>query len=511
MSERYCRIIFILLLAAVAVSYAVCSLNIEFLGDDIGFLRNYPLRGEPWYAWPRAVWRHWHWSNARLADMLTPPVVGVLTPGLRAVANALLTAWLFLIAARLAAAHAADRYFRSVIIAFLLCFTLRWDAVWMEFCASIVYVWAAGLTLLSLYIILKFRTPDIWQRLLLIPVCFAGAAMHEAAGVPLAVGLVSYMIANRKADARTVDSTGRKGEFSGIQEPQPKPDRWLVGAFFAGALFTLSSPMSYQRVGSMLQPEPTWQILLNSDFYFLILLLAVGLILLRKRSLDRLLRSQWIIYSVAATVSTGFLIIAGFGGRPGWFAQIYALIALFMMIPPSRKIAGERFETTVALLAAIVMGIHLYMLAAWQIRLGEETLRAITLYEKSADGVIFMDPTPDRDLPPFLMRKNHGVPDADDTYYLHRFSSFYGHGYPIVILPSRFESTDWQKFSGTRTIGTDILSSSRIPGTYGDTIFPEYPRRMLRRNGRELIETPFSKAGRTFFFYTPADRDPGEK
>jgi len=139
-----------------------------------------------------------------------------------------------------------------------------------------------------------------------------------------------------------------------------------------------------------------------------------------------------------------FSAVSGIIGRSGWFAQVFALIAIVKWANDHNfrinRILGGILSTT--LIAAIVM--HLVEVTRWQVKVGKEVETVTEMYKKSSRGQVFFDATWDNQLPWWNLNKNRGVPDADDLYLLATFSDYYGKsGNPLVVLPSEVSNIDF--------------------------------------------------------------------
>ncbi len=479
----------------IGISYAIMGFFMPPLGDDLGFYHTFTAQNDCWYALPRSMYRHWIWNNARIADMITPIGLNIMPLWLRAISNGIITAILLYIILRFSIKNIKVNYLQALMIISIIAFTFRWDAIWMEFCATYNYVWSATLSLTALYFITYHKSnPKAWYWWLCIPFCFVAAGMHEACGFPLAAGCIVYLIVY--------------GHF----HKENLPGKLMGVAFISGGIFTLTSPASYSRVGSMLQPESPIEMLLFSAGYVIILtFIIIFLAFCKKVTLKSLLHSPWTIFVCASYLSTGFMLLSQYGGRTGWFAQTFALIAIFQIITKFNIHIPKYIAVTVTAILCLGIISHYYLVTYWQIRLGNETRKAISLYQQSADGIIFMDYTNEPDLPWYLLRKTHGVPDDDDSYYRYRMSKHYGKGFPLIILPEAARELDWRSFSGIKRFGDRFISDKALAGSYDDRIVDIFPRTMILINGIEYIETPFKKNDNKFYLYSSTDRDPGEK
>lgn len=484
-----------ILIILIGTAYIVMGFHTPLIGDDLGFRHTFAEQNDCLYALPRSMYRHWIWNNARMADMLNPIGLYYMPVWLRATTNGLMTSLMFLTVILSCGRKARENALAAVTIISLIAFTFRWDALWMEYCTSYNYVWSTAFALSALLIIFnssRIRIPVLkWAA---IPFCFVAAAMHEACGFPLAVGMTLYFIVSRKA-------------FTGMT----LSSRLMSIAFISGGIFTLTSPASYSRIGFMLQPEHPAEMLLLSAGYVLILLAATVVTFAgRRQQTPALVRSPWLIFATAAILSTCFMLLSQYGGRTGWFAQTFALIALFRT-PVTLLSVPKKAQTAATAVLSILIVAHYSAVVCFQIKTGNESAKAIGIYRNSPDGIIFMDYADEPQLPWYILRKTHGVPDEDDTYYRYRMAKHYGNGKEPVILPESARGTDWHSFAGTRCFGNRIISDAPLPGRYTDRIFEMFPRTMIRRNGIEYIEQQFVIHDKKLFLYSPVDRDRGEK
>ncbi len=510
--------------AFIGVMYVMLSAQIVPLGDDINFTMSWLQQNDVWYAWPRYAYRLFSWNNGRLADMLTPVWLAVLPEWLRALTNGIMTA-LFFVMVPVCGGIFKRRYsFGTMIVMALIAFTLRWDSLWMEFCATYNYVWSSAFALMAIWMIFKhpLKSYGPWC-LLLIPFCGAAGAMHEACGFALSAACGVWWLVNRK-----------KYRFADLGR------RLMFWAFIAGGVFTLCSPGAYGRVGMNLAPESTWSIISSSAFYVVIMLIIGVIALLRSSSkgngirtaISEGLESQTFIWFIAALLSSVFMLMSGYGGRPGWFAQVFALVACIRMIrylfrtgptghnsiPPAKMALGELG----AIVIAVLIGIHYVALFKAQRELSAETREVIRLFQHSKDGVVFFDPTPDHGVSKWLLGKTHGVPDADDSYYLDRFSVYYGEGpYALegpkrllLILPTVWKDVDLTTFTGELNYidpnGDRHILSTTPFATRSYPLVEQFPRRVADIDGQVLIERRLP-GERPLYYYTTLHEDRGEK
>lgn len=487
--------------AFVILYIGVCSFfigrDIIYLGDDIGSYLRFVRFDSTWKGIPVMLHRTWEFYNGRMNDMLAPVVLNLCGPTGRGVANAIFTI-LFFGAPLFLFRGGRDPLFRRMLFIALAAFTLLWDTLWMEFMCLLGYVWAPGFTLLMMVLILRGRvSPQSTWRWLALPFCLAAGWMHEASGFPLACGIAVY--------ACVTPFLKRAG----------MPRIFMALAITLGGIFSLFSPANFAKL-SMDVPVGSGtsaaRLLLLSDYWTLALLLFIAAAaILVPRTLMKLVRSSWIIWAVAAVVSSAFLLTAGYGGRPGWHAQLFALIAIFRMaddlIPPLPKPAS----VSVSLLLAALLLFQYTAMTVWQRRLADEIRSLISECRASATGTIFRNYTRDPDLPWYLQRKLHCFPDEDDNYYRYMMSEFYTRGKKITILPEAARSIDFEHLAGTVRFGDDVISPAPLPVKESYYYKMDFPVRIVEFEGRRYAESQFriGPGGNIYYYYTPEDADPG--
>lgn len=490
----------VITLAAIGVCFAIASYYVPLVGDDRHYHDAFLYWDTPWRQWATRMHFQWLHNNSRLGDMLNPLLINLMPAGVRAVSNGLAVALFFLAASLCSHPRHGTWRFRDtdgavsarMALAALILFALPWSALWMEFVCFFNYVWASALMLLCLWLI--FNRGGDRPTWLLVPFCFIAGGMHEALGLPVALAFCAWLC------------------MPGNIRAMPVTRRICIAAIVAGALFSVSSPANLERAGVDVAREPVLTLIFGSAYFVVTLLVASGWFALRRpEMMRRLMSTDWLVYALTALFSTAFLLLAGFGGRPGWFAQLFALVALARLPWPW---PGGRVARGMSLLLAVLVISHVAALAYWQKKLGSETARVIQLYipVSSTDGVVFFDYTPDEELPWYLFRRVHGVPDSDDGNYLSSLQFAYGDKeVPLIILPCEASGIDFATFTGSRRIGRGILSSAPLSGRIDISGHPSYPRMGVILDGTTYVETVFTTHGRTLYFYSPQDPDPGQK
>lgn len=484
----------LILVIFIGIAYILLGFMIPPIGDDLGFIGFYTSQDDCWYAFPRQMYRQWLWSNARMADMLNPIGYIFIPDWLQAISNGIIVGFMYFFVIRMSSLYNLKSPFFAVLIIFILTFIMRWDSIWMEYNTFYNYIWSSSFALISLsYLFSEYSQSGKWYWWFILPFCFISSAMHEGIGVPLAFSLLLF-----------IWLTPFYKEGSNLR-------RLSIIAMVLGGFFTMSSPGCYRRVGSMLQPESPLQMIFGSAGFVVILILMVIYLYLNRRSLlMSLIHSKWIVFAGISVMSSGLMLLSGYGGRTGWFAQIFGIIAICQILKELGVSVGRKIGLICSIIMSFLVVWHICMVVLWQNKLSEETKEVIAEYKKSSDGIIYFDYIQDSELPWYLLRKNHGVPDDDDDYYRYCMRSYYGDGKQLVILPTSFRQIPDTILQPIKS-GTFILTSNLPAEVYGDSIVARFPRKITYIEGNEYIINSFDYKGRQLYLLSLMDRDRGEK
>lgn len=483
-------------LLAVTVGYVALTFFMSLIGDDIFFHSFFNDYKATWKGIPILMKTFRDLYHPRTADMALSAIWGMTPLPVMALLNGLGTGGMCG-AIVLAAIKKPRSALAAMAVIALTIFTLRWDSLWMEMCTQCDCVWSAAAGIFALLIIGRgnFSEEKSWQWLLLPILLLAGAA-HEAQGVAIFFGVSIWLIAARPL---------RHASASRIA---------MIVALLVGALLPFSADSLYERAAREINREPIWLITCESGYYVIALAVACAWCAVRHpKILRKLAKSQWIIWATGALAGYGVMIYAGYGGRPGWHAEIFALIALVQLLREIIPVPPAKVATGIVITLSVVVIVHIAQLVWWQKRLYNETQDVIALCTASNDGVVIYDYTPDSDLPATLMRKVHGVPDNDDKYYLHTIAASYGkeNVNNLVILPTEAEKIDFTNFTGKKQIGRSMITSSLLPASGDATIYSDFPVILAECDDQIYSETKFEKEGRTFYLYAPYDDDYGAR
>ena len=481
-----------LTILVIAGCYCMMFRDQVFLCDDIAYSRRMYGLGAGWKAYPIMMHLHWLRQYSRMAEMLAPAFMEYTSGTTRGVLMALMAGLFFALPQFFCRFRKSPLFWRTLFIA-LMAFTLRWDSLWNEYIGLINNVWTSVLCFLALLLIVrKGEERDRWWEWLLMPLALIAGWMHEAAGLPMALGVAVWLLAGAR--------------WKGMSPSR----RALAAVFILGALLTLTSPESYNRLSA--EREPLWEILLGSAYYPLLLAaLLIVLAFCAPGFLKRISGTPWLIFAVAGVAGIVFPIAAGFGGRPGWFCQLFSLTALMMMAAQSGWGIPKGLSAVLSAILTAIVTMHYIGLEQTQRMLTAECHEMVARLRNSRDGVIFMDYTPDKALPWWTMHKAHGVPDDDDFGYRWELGNLHGEGNPLVVLPEAARSIDFARLDHPVKIGDSYISPYGLDFPVKRVNTVRLHRRLLDIGGTEMVETPFTRDGRHFLIYTPVDFDRGDR
>lgn len=481
----------------IGIAYALLSLDMPLTGDDLYFANRMSDLRATWKGIPVVFNLHFTEVNSRFGDMLTILLLHYASAPVLAIFTGISTA-LFFLCSMIAATRRDEPPLIKMLFLALLAFAMRWDTIWMEFCTLSNCVWSTGFAIAVVILLTTHRikkdSPWLWLSM---PFCLLAGWMHEATGLSLLAGIICYLLLS---------------DFLKNASPARK---WMLVALIAGCAVHLFSPTLYNKIGTTVEREPIWQlILLSGVFPVLAAITAIFTAIKRPEIFGTLLRSRWTIFFAASLAGELILCFSGYGGRPGWAVQTFGCIALFINISAVKPKISNRWGVPAAWGVALIIVMHYVEVVRWQHRLAAETRTAISMLKNSDNGVIFLDYTQDQDTPWWLLRKTHGVPDDDDIWYRTRMSQNYAGGNGVAILPMAARSIDFSKLHGNRRIGSFIITDEPLPGRIVlhrnisiDSLLPIQME--VEIDGVKYVEIPFVMQNRHLYYYAPIDYDNG--
>ncbi len=502
-----------ILILFIFICYMIFEMFMPYSGDDLAHMVSTSKYFEthPIWRFPFFFAGHWLDTNGRLADKINPILFITLPHWINALIAAISVPsmmWIVLKHCNFKSNHITA----SVVALALLVFVLPWWDSMQAFVCIYNYIIATLLPLLFLFL-LQRQSNNASSHWIVRWSCYLlsliAGMMHEAIGVPLACGLIAYQI-----------MTNVWKELNAIQ-------RRMVMIFICGVAWGFFAPSLWSRLGQNTTPDdPLLLLLLKSDSIALLLLIliTIGLCLANTRkAILKAAHTPWIIYTVAAIASMCFSAMSGVVGRSGWFAQIFAIIAIFRWITSHDYKINRTTSGVISSILIFSIVFHYVDTTRWQITLGKEVETVAQMYSESKNGQVYFDATRDNELPWWTLKKTRGVPDADDLYLISSFSKFYGTmGFPFVLLPTEVLEIDFncfcesEKYMGTAHLRNgDMIVAAFITGT--QTLKSEREDISVSiycdADGKEWVVTPISidSCSLPLNYFTPLIVDPGDR
>lgn len=417
--------VLILFVITTGICYLLMYGTRPYMGDDL----NYYVSNGEWIEThspallrlPTHIAGCWLSINGRAADSLNILFMNFMPRWLLAFLCGAAVSALYLLDIAWTRVWCHGRGWASLAAILLFALLPWWDSN-MLLVVQFNYVWPSALMLGALWIV--FRTPlaSRWW-LLTAPVMFFIGQGHEGCGLPVALGLALWCLTCRDA-FRTM----------------PRINRALMSCMMAGGVFTVSPAILHRATASAIPDDPLWLLLLKSDLLALVLCAAlVWMLAKNRRGLLALCRTPWIVFAAASLISMSISGYSGIVGRSGWFAQVFALVAL-------AGIASEMFplrDMGRALLTALgavllLMTAQTVGVCALQLRANREAAQILTLYEKSPDGMVRYDVTPRSRLPWWTFGRVKGLFPAYDRWSNEVLSRLDPKGRILLVVPAGF-------------------------------------------------------------------------
>lgn len=496
--NRICRFVVPAMLVAIGVCYALLTWFYTYTGDDLMYRLSWEEHYKNIIGYPLFAFRHWFHINGRIADKINPFTLSMMPRWMYAVVNGIIIALMYFAIVKNAKCRSVVGSIVCVSIVGL--FLTWWDGMMIYVC-HLNYLWSTAFGLLAIYMILSATEIESRLKLWLCGLfAIIAGGMHEASGMPLACGLVAWLYLSNGYRNLTQDQKS------------------MLKCFFVGALFSVSSPGSYERLIFGKGDGLSATIVIPCSVYLTLLMIAwiaIGLMIRSMReNMLRLARTPWVIFVVASIVSLAFCAVSGIIGRTGWFSQLFAVIAVFYYYNAVGLRVRRSYAAVVASVVLMVLAVHYAELLRQQYVMGSELKMAIAEYQKSTDGVVYLDYTRDSQQRPWALRKARGIPDpsATEMYYINSITKYYGEGRPFMVLPKTLERVDAREISGIMNLGNEYYVTDRVLASGWDTLRADasdvalYFPRWGRRDGYAVV--PFYKDSRRLYLLSPREIDP---
>lgn len=426
----------VLLLMAVGVVYGLIYADRPSAHDDLNYLIHnaqwLATHHPAWLRWPTHVAGMWLEVNGRLGDSLNFLWLNVLPRWATGALEGLFMVGLY---GGVIAFLRRNGYglFASILAAALMMFGLPWWDGYGLYVVHINYLWGCTLALWALYFFIYSLPRSTVGRLALGVLCFVAAAWHEAIGVPVALAVsIAFFAASRRPGCG----------FPTLM-------------FILGGLFTLTSPGIWHRFGADSTPDDN-AVMLVIKTVPLVALLAIILIIMaigNTRELWRKLTAGSCatgILSAAALASGAIAVASGMIGRSGWFAQVFALLALAALAGPglAQRIEHHRIiGCAVSIVLLTLMTIQTHLFFEYQRRFDAESHAVIEQYATGADGVVISDIYCGDPAPAFLLGRAHRLPPIYDPWVQSRFEFWREtlglNPAPLVVIPTELAALEY--------------------------------------------------------------------
>lgn len=435
----------IITIILIGIVYCVMPLFISRLGDDITYSK--ALNGG-FAAWWEA---HMPDHYGRLIDLTIAPFVLQLSPLHKisyCLLNGIFFSLFFWLLTRLSSFRQNNVAGRMILLSIAV-FALGWEFIWNEVLLFVNYVWAAAIILGAIYLAC-YAHIKTWIGWCLIPLCLFAGASHDATSVMMIAAVPMLFIFSPAA-----------------RHYKPVQIAMLV-AIWLGSVYTLSCP-SYYYETNRLRMFSIFELLFVSAWPQILLLVTIVMMgIWRRRLLNTLIDTPWTMFMVGAVMSIPLLIFSGYPGRPAWFGQIFALVALTQISAYADIQLSKFWLKTISILLFGVILCHYAVTLYWQYRLNMETRQLITQFETAPHGTVYLDYTTYDEVPWYVMNHVKGVPDADGVYSRRKFGYAYRYGdaLPLSIAPTAMQSWTIDSVSTPVHIGRHIVSGQPLPGAY---------------------------------------------
>ena len=504
------RLIPLMVILGIGVVYGFLSSWVVFRGDDVAYASGLEFyqqaTGNPVWRYPLA---HLMNINGRLADAFNFIFLEWMPRPLLSVVSGVFISAFYILILRLAFRRLTVGINARLCLIVIIAFGLAWWNASLMYVIQINYLWTSTLTLFCLTLL--FRGPLSGSTsICLIPLYIFAAGCHEACGLPVAVALIVC------------------SKIPPVSQWWADNRRRLCAAYVGGSLIPLFSPALYNRLfdnGEHYVPDdPMWLVVAKSGYIALIFIVVLGLaLILNRRIRKKIMQSDIPFWTVASVGSLAFCAVSGVVGRSGWFAQIFALIALTRTIllcspdgsglpetsvtrsypvsePPQHRILNG----STALILISMLTFHFAELMRVQHTYYAATREVIEEYRKNPESPVFHHYIPFNDVPWWILNKHLGMLNPTDPVNLEtervrgsRVSA------PLLLLPPELRDSDISVMHFPISLPDGIVCEN----TEGITEICHY----VDSCGRPVASIPFNLSGRSLLIIRPRDLMPGER
>lgn len=477
----------------IGIIYVFLADAAPFTGDDLAYKAKFEGNYMKVWLYPLYLGRHYVNTNGRAGDMINLFIFNPLPRWGISLAMGMMMALYMWMTVKWSLWRARHTFTAGVAVIALVILTFQWWDSFLMFVIQINYIWASALVLAFLYLVFDLSEAAFgrWRWLLAALALLAGM-MHEAASTTICAGWLAYLLVTRS------------WRFF------PPAKRMALVFFAVGAALTVLSPGIIRRFCGMSDwtpDDPFLTLVLKSDYYALLLIIAVAVALCfpgGRRRLAQLAHTPWLIFAVGAVAAMTVSGMSGVVGRSGWFAQTYAMIALAQWALSYKARPGLVAAVTVCTLLLCATFFQLGSVLYYQRIVGRQTIRAQEIYAADPSKPVYMDYMHDKEVPWWVLKKTKGMIDEDDFYPLEMQMKYRGQRrYPFIVLPVAVGDTDFTRatFPVEFKEGFVMLNEQGYHGQNLPVVI----------SGEQWMCVPFTQDGMELLFYTERDLDPGDR
>jgi hypothetical protein len=225
------------------------------------------------------------------------------------------------------------------------------------------------------------------------------------------------------------------------------------------------------------------------------------------------LRGKTGVYAIAAVVSMIISGVSGIVGRTGWFADIFALIAMARFIINNTKPENGKMCMLASMVIALLLLAQQSIIAVWQVKLGREADMVEAKFKQSENGVVFQNVTYDDEITPIALWRLRGVPDADDFYLLKVYAEYWGKPEFILVPEDAEYAIQHNLVKDYIMLHNGHILSVTKPNYINDEIaaIVDYEVHVSWRGGRQWVVQDFEMNGEKYYYHSPRIWDPGDR
>ena len=448
-----------------------------YFADDWGYIstfRSAHAVGEGIWP-PDKAWRwvpfHWLHTNGRAANFMAAFALGFLPKWLVSGVAGAAAAWMSVMVLRLGGVwRRRGRVALCCVAMAAVVLLFPWWNYLFSIDVNFNYALSSAVLLSFVWLLWRGVRVTPW---LLCPLGFLAGAMHEAASLPVAAAMMWLW-------------------WRGDGCRPGRAARGALWAFAAGCVLVASSPGVWGRLGASPggadHPLPL-QLLYSAPLAFVAAAVVAAAMCGgrgRRWMASVMADRMWSGAAVACVVALVFCAVSGVTGRSGWFAQLYALVALLRMgaLSGVRLRRGAAAEATAAAsltaLVAVVAPVGGLHASAGDV---EAIGRLLSSYGSGKHPILYRDLCDEHRQPLWRLGRVRALEDAD-AFTLKQIAEYYGKE-SLTVLPSAMSRVPLD------SVASALSAGSSYPLPDGSVLVSSLPpMRDFRMEGEAYLYLP---------------------